>query len=254
MKTTHLIYFSPAFSTKKIMNIIGENTNNIVVEYDITQGLTKDIEINSDDIVVFGVPVYAGRLPEIATNILKEIKSNNTTAIISVVYGNRDYDDALLELYNIVNSNGFNIVGAGAFVARHSIFPKVAANRPDENDILDIINFTKECLTKNTNNTKNTIQIKGNIPYKQPGKIPLTPKGDNKCNNCGTCVKMCPSGAIDKNSPRKTNKKFCISCTRCIAICPQKSRNFNGIFYKLISKKFVSALSIRKDSETFFIN
>lgn len=55
--------------------------------------------------------------------------------MIVCVYGNRGDEDTLLELNNICTDNGFVAISAGAFIAKHSIFPAVAEERPDKNDI-----------------------------------------------------------------------------------------------------------------------
>ena len=34
----------------------------------------------------------------------------------------------------------------------------------------------------------------------------------------------CPAGAIPKAAPQKVDKHKCISCLRCIQICPQSAR------------------------------
>ena len=47
---------------------------------------------------IIGVPVYGGRVPVEAISRLQRLKANNTPAVIVVVYGNRDYNDAILEL------------------------------------------------------------------------------------------------------------------------------------------------------------
>ena len=63
------------------------------------------------------------------------IHGNNTPAVAVCVYGNRDYDDALLEIKDTLNGNGFRTFAAGAFIGRHCIFPKVAEGRPDASDL-----------------------------------------------------------------------------------------------------------------------
>ena len=82
-----------------------------------------------------------GRIPTQTLISLNQIKANKTPAIVVCVYGNRDYDDALLELKEVVESNGFTVISAGAFVAQHSIFPQVGQNRPDEKDLTKIKEF-----------------------------------------------------------------------------------------------------------------
>ena len=255
MKEVHLIYFSPALSTRKITRSISKAINKSVKEYDITQGLPQSLTFNEDDLVIFGIPVYSGRVPALASQYLQKIKGSSTPAILVCVYGNREYEDALLELKNITHQNGFIPIAAGAFIARHSIFPMVAINRPDEQDDEKTTNFAQKCIAAHQTHkvTPKELEIKGNYPYREISKIPLVPKGDFKCDNCGTCVKMCPVNAIPESNPKKTNKDLCISCARCIAVCPQHSRKFRGFIYSLARRKFESAYATtRKEPEFFF--
>lgn len=255
MKDIHLIYFSPALSTRKIMRSIGKVISKSIKEYDITQGLTQPLTFNADDLVIFGIPVYSGRVPALATQYLQKIKGLSTPTVLVAVYGNREYEDALLELKNITLHNGFTPIAAGAFIARHSIFPNVAINRPDEQDNQKIADFSQRCIMayQSHKDMSKELQVKGNYPYREPSKIPLVPKGDSKCDNCGTCVKMCPVNAIQVNNPKKTDKNLCISCARCITVCPQNSRKFRGLIYKIARSKFESNyIAIRKEPEFFF--
>lgn len=66
--------------------------------------------------------------------LLAHLKGHGNPAIAVAVYGNRDYDDALVELQDLLEENGFCVIAGAAFVAQHSIFTKVAAGRPDEDD------------------------------------------------------------------------------------------------------------------------
>jgi ferredoxin len=228
-----------------------------VQEYDITQSpLEKEIQIPADEFLLVGIPVYAGRIPKIAADSLQLLKGAHSPAIIVCVYGNRDYDDALLELKDMVERNGFNVISGGAFIAQHSIFPEVGQGRPDDADkkiITDFAHKSAELLT-NYEPTKmlSELKIKGNHPYKEPKGIPLQPKGNNQCDKCGTCVRLCPTAAIPEDKPRKTDKEKCISCGRCIVVCPRKARHFGGILYKIAGKKFLKSYSARKDSEVFY--
>lgn len=145
---------------------------------------------------------------------------------------------------DLVSQNGFKVIAAGAFVAQHSIFPKVAKDRPDLGDTKDRESFTKDVLAKIRNigindiETLPEIHVKANNPYRTVRNIPLTPTGNKKCIKCGTCVKLCPIGAIPQDNPRKTDSDKCISCARCIAVCPEDARVFSGLVYKIASFKF----------------
>ena len=104
-------------------------------EYDITRSAPgAEVTMGDGDLLVVGMPVYSGRIPASALPALRKFRGNGTPAVVVCVYGNRDYDDALLELTDVVGENGFR-VAAAAFVAAHSIFPQVGTNRPDEEDI-----------------------------------------------------------------------------------------------------------------------
>lgn len=253
----NLVYFSATFTTKKIVRLIAKQLSDKVEAYDITQTAPEnDVVSGSQDLLIVGMPVYAGRIPAKAVDALNKFKGNGSPAIIVCVYGNRDYDDALLELKNSVQANGFKVVSAGAFIAQHAIFPVVGMNRPDEKDIALIKAFaskSSDMLRSTTDiNSLTAIHVKGNTPYKLPGKIPLRPKGNKKCNECGTCAEQCPVQAIPENTPRKTDKNRCIACGRCIVVCPQNARHFGGILYILAGKKFVKSNAARKEPELLF--
>ncbi len=253
----NLVYFSATYTTRKIVRRIATQINEHITEYDITtQSPPQDIvSQNAGELFIVGVPVYAGRVPSGAIKALDKFKGTNTPAILVCVYGNRDYDDAMLELKERMEKNGFKVISAATFIAQHSIFPKVAAYRPDEKDMTIIDSFAQH-NAKFLFELKDTaslpeIEVKGNKPYKIPGNIPIHPTGDKRCNKCGACAKYCPVHAIPEDDPRKTDKNKCISCGRCIVICPHKARQFRGLLYKLAGWKFVKDNSQRKEPEIF---
>ncbi|MDE6296218.1 MAG: 4Fe-4S binding protein, partial [Muribaculaceae bacterium] len=200
---------------------------------------------------VYNSQVYGGRLPEKVVSTVRLLRGKGASVIAIVVYGNRDYDDALLELIDILKKRNFNIIGAGAFIGQHSIFPKVAASRPDKADMELLAEFGKECRRRLDDGMPyKDISVKGNFPYKTPAGVPFHPKCDSKkCKQCSTCADKCPTGAIDRDNPIETDTTKCISCGRCINVCSRNARNFSGIKYSLIEKVFVAGFSKRKEPE-----
>ncbi len=256
--TIYQIYFSATGTTKMIVEAVTQGfAADKIVKYDITQGQAVETAFSPKDMVVFGVPVYSGRVPYTVIGALNKFKGNKTPVVAVVVYGNREYDDALLELKNMLENNHFRVISLGAFVAEHSIFPAVANGRPDEQDRIKAKQFGKEscaiCEKWDGLAPLSAITVKGNDPYRPIKNIPLKPKGNRHCNRCGACVKACPVQAISMESPGKTDKSRCISCARCIKVCPQNARHFGGILYKVVRRKFVSAYGgVRKEPELFF--
>lgn len=247
------VYFSATFSTKQVVKHIAESFGAVDQEIDLTRGsLNQELNLDSTDLLVVGIPVYGGRVPAMAAERINAIKGDNTAAIIVCVYGNRDYDDALLELSDIVRSRGFVHFAAAAVVAEHCIFPKVAAGRPDAADwqkIDDFCDDAKAALGAFNPASQKELPIKGNRPYKKAGGVPLYPSAAKDCNGCGTCARECPAGAISMENPRITDTDKCLSCARCIKVCPQHARKFHGPMYKTVGFMFVKGFSKRREPE-----
>lgn len=83
------------------------------------------IEIPQEDVLLLSMPVYGGFIPKICVPMAEKLKGSSTPAIIFVVYGNRHYDNALLQMKDILTKQGFIVIAAGAFIAEHSIFPQL---------------------------------------------------------------------------------------------------------------------------------
>ena len=251
MKIT-AVYFSATYTTKRVVEAVAAGLSNEVTTYDITNdAAAEEVAIPADEILVVGVPVYAGRVPAMAVEPLRRFRGNNTPAVVVAVYGNRHYDDAVLELHDIVTEQGFCIVSAAAFVAQHSIFPKVGKARPDAADIADIKAFAEKSAELAAKGF-GAILLPGNRPYKVPGGIPIWPTASKKCTACGACARLCPTGAIDPASPKGVDKMKCIKCGRCIVVCPTKARRFYGIKHSLAAARFNAAFTTRRANEVWF--
>lgn len=254
MKLTS-VFFSATYTTRKVVEYLAHRLSEDVVSIDITNDAsTEEVFLSENECMVIGVPVYAGRVPSMAVERIRRFKGNQTPVVAIAVYGNRDYDDALLELADILSDNGFEVISAGAFIAQHSIFPEVGAGRPDASDYKLMDEFADETLRLLRQEDKKwlPIHIRGNRPYKIPGSIPIHPSGTDSCKECGKCVALCPVGAIPESNPRAVDESKCIQCGRCIVVCPTHSRCFKGMKYELASMKFNSAYKARKEPDFYF--
>ena len=127
-----IVYFSPNDTTRQVTTAAAAAMEPGGEQIDLLKApLTEEVSVGAEEMLVVGMPVYAGRIPGLCLSSLACLKGHGGPAAAIAVYGNRDYDDALLELTDLLEARGFRVVGAGAFIAKHSIFPTVAADRPD---------------------------------------------------------------------------------------------------------------------------
>jgi len=176
---------------------------------------------------------YAGRVANEAAIRLSQLKANKTPAAIVVLYGNRAYEDALLELKDLTVKAGFIPVAGGAFIGEHSYANEttpIAYGRPDAADLEKAKEFGTLIRAKmkdiNISGEIPALQVPGNFPYKerrQRPKISPTTKED-LCTLCGTCASVCPTGSIEVNNTVETDPNGCIFCCACIKNCPVQAR------------------------------
>lgn len=253
----NLVYFSPTGTTKKIIESISSEIENTEIKtYDLTQASNRmnGLEFDSNDLVIIGVPVYAGRAPQNLNSFFRNIKGNNTKAIFIVLYGNRDYEDALLELKMMFEEQGFTGVAGGAFIGEHSSTSKVATGRPDNQDLEVAKAFGKEINGKlKGDNSISKINIKGNYPFKDLKPMPkMAPKTHDNCINCGICAKVCPMDAINTSDVKDIDAEKCIRCCSCVKKCPTNSKQFNQEGFTTVVNMLESKFSnIRKEPELF---
>ncbi len=236
---TQQIVFSPTGTTKKVLqSVLRGLAPQSWSETDLTRSQPRrDTTRNHDDeLVLIGMPVYAGRLPALARErILSCVKGMGQKAVIVVVYGNRAYDDALRELRDLALELGFVPVAAAAFVGEHSFSSRdcpIAEGRPDQSDLNRAFEFgarvRKMLLESRDASLEATpVQVPGNFPYRdgvQPA--PISPETDStQCVLCGACIQACPTGAIHmRDEILETDKMLCLRCCACTRICPTGAR------------------------------
>ena len=135
------VYFSPTRTSRtialKITSVLSDRWNSSVAESDLTRpdARAKEYAFAPEDLVIFAYPVYAGRIPQVLDGVLDRMKGNGALAVPLCVYGNRAYEDALLEAKNRLTADGFSVIAAGAFIGEHSLSVKLAAGRPDSADL-----------------------------------------------------------------------------------------------------------------------
>lgn len=234
-------YFSPTGGTRKYVRQIAAGLNGEYAEIDLTNRDTrlKEHFFTGDDVVVLGVPVYYGRVPQIEGGLLNHLHGDHTPVVLVVSYGNRDFDDALLELSDLCAKQDFHTVAAFAGVAQHTFSSKIASGRPHAEDLA----LARSFATRLDPLPAASPALPGARPYRPYGSVPFAPKGNKSCTGCGICSKVCPTGAISSSAPRKTDTQKCIRCFACVKQCPAFARNFSNPLFRAAAKKLEDNLT-----------
>ncbi|MDO4173923.1 MAG: 4Fe-4S binding protein [Eubacteriales bacterium] len=253
MKYVQLI-FSPTGGTAKVAEAITEEWDSHVETIDLSNA-TDDFSkyaFQEEDIALIALPSYGGRVPDLAAQRLKQIQGNSARCVLVCVYGNRAYEDTLVEMEDIARQCGFTVAAAIAAIAEHSIMHQYATGRPDEQDIEHLKTYANTILTSmSTVQKTGTIQIPGNRPYKKAGGAGLVPKATKDCINCGLCAEQCPAKAIDPEHVKDADSKKCIACMRCVVNCPHSARKVNNAMVSVAALAIKKACSVRKECELF---
>lgn len=251
------VYFSPTGSTKRVMQRLAQGQNGAKRELDLTESrrVEPDYHFLENEVVLIGVPVYGGRIPETAANRLRKFHGRRTPAVLVVTYGNRNYDDALLELKELTEAQGFRTVAAAAVVTEHNIVRAIGSGRPDQDDLQKVDDFAAAVsnrLQKLSGVYQNSeIKVRGGKPYREYDGIPLKPKVGKHCNQCGLCIRTCPVQAISKTDATVLDTERCISCMRCLAICPAGARKLSTIMLKAASMGLKKKCKERREPEFY---
>ena len=267
IRKVYAVYFSPAGSTGTVTNYISEKiaealeVPRTVIDFTLPEARRQKYCFTEEDLVVFGTPTYAGRIPNKALPFVQDLfEGNGAPGVSLVTYGNRNFDSSLTELVKEMSENGFRVFGAGAWVCRHVFSEKIAAGRPDAQDYEKMDVFAAEAARRAEGSAakeakESTVTIRGGKPVAPyyipkgedglPAKFlkakPLTDAG--KCTNCGICARVCPMGSISAENYSEV-PGICIKCQACVVKCPEKAKYFDDAAFlshvRMLEKNFTA--------------
>ncbi len=266
IKQVRLVCFSPTGTTRKVLESIAKGiaVENVAhIDLTLPEKARQTIPPFSDELVVIGAPVYGGRLPADAARRFKQLNAADTPAILVVVYGNREFEDALLELKNLALALGFHPVAGAAFIGEHSFATAdvpIANGRPDSRDVQLAIDFGARIKDKITAlpsvDAGTDFKVPGKFPYEAGGARPMTVSPvteEETCTVCGTCADVCPTAAISINGSVETKIDLCIRCSACIKSCPTGARIWKDGMMEKIAHWLNENCSTRKEPQVFGI-
>ncbi len=274
MKQIYGMYFSGTGTTAKVVTAVARGISTgtgakpedaVIIDFSPLEARKKAYSFTAGEAVVFGVPVIAGRVPNVLLKFLDTLQGGGALAVPIVLYGNRNFDDALMELRNILEEKGFHTIAAAAFIGEHSFSRTLAAGRPDGEDMKKADAFARAVAEKLMNLQEipeEPIFVDGEEPlrgYYQPRDrngvhiniLKVKPKLDmSKCTKCGICVEACPMGSIKKEAPGIVDG-ICIKCCGCEKKCPEGALYFDDPGYLYHKEELEIVYADRQEPKIF---
>lgn len=270
LKRVCAMYWSATGTTEKIVDTIAREVAKRLevplVQYDFTlPSARQDAAVfGKEDLVVFGTPTYAGRVPNVLLPYLNTISGEQTLAVPVVTFGNRAFDDSLIELRDILSAQGFIPFAAAAFVGEHSFSTVLAAKRPDASDVAQAVQFAELLIKRLPEVHTDTSPVvvpgrdKAERKYYQPrdraGRAidirKVKPKVNEQCDDCGLCARICPMGSISPENVREYIG-ICIKCGACIKKCPSGARYYDDANYLYHKTELEEGYQRRADNVWF---
>lgn len=274
MKTVRAVYFSATGTTRRVVCAIAEKLAGqlglpcVQMDFTLPSARVNPLVFDSGDLVVLGIPVYAGRVPNVLLKYLQTMRGAGAAGIPVTVFGNRNYDDALIELRDFMENAGIRTVAAAAFVGEHAFSRVLGACRPDAEDLAMAERFALSVAEKISGISKSGLPespvfVEGTpFPYRgyyQPRDrhgvainiLKVKPLVNKKCTDCKRCAELCPMGSISRENVREYTG-ICIKCGACIKGCPQNARYYEDQGY-LYHQHELEEIYARRAEPTLFL-
>ncbi len=272
VKRVWAVYFSATGTTERVVTRIADGIAGELgvprerCDFTLPGARQSALSFSVDDVVVFGTPVYAARVPNVLLKYVETVRGNGALSVPVVLFGNRNYDDALIELRDILEKGGLRTVAAAAFVGEHSFSYVLAGGRPDEADMSVADDFARQVVAKvktiNDGQSLAPVNVKGvPFPYRdyfrprdtQGNPIDLRkvkPVTGAACTDCKLCAEVCPMGSISYDNVREYTG-ICIRCGACVKKCPQHARYYDDAAYLHHQRELEEGLTRRAEPELF---
>ena len=221
-------------------------------------------------LLVFGLGVccFAAARDGLDKTMQHTIDGSGAIAVPIVTFGNRAFDNSLIELRNILEAHGFHTIAAAAFACEHSFSTTLGAGRPDADDLAEAATFAHAVTGKLAalaalDTLPAPIAVDGDAEagYYQPRDRhgvfidirKVKPLTSDACDQCGLCAAACPMGAIDPSDVTKV-PGICIKCGACIKKCPQSAKYYDDTGYLYHKEELEAMYGVRRAANSFYLS
>lgn len=243
----NLICFSQTGNTRKVakeMTAVFRNAGHSAQTSSFKKASLDDF--TGADLLGIGAPCFESQAPTPVREFLRNLPPlNGKKAFVFATSGGAP-GRVLWDLAHPLQSKGADVLAG--FLCRGTCYYPIPClvgrfpDRPDETDFEKARKFAADMLHHIESNASIPMEGSRSDPFRHGLgfynimgavlKDPLVrflmpvPKAEERCNQCGWCVKECPTGSIQLN-PLPTIAGTCIRCYRCLTGCPEKALAVN---------------------------
>jgi len=226
--------------------------NSLKVAKDIATGLkdTEIIQICKDNMDINGIssnkigivfPVYASGMPLLVKEFIQRVKIQKDAYVYTVVTFGAAAGAAIAQLEKILTNKGIELSAAfkikmpGNYQVIYAPYSEQKQKKCFENEKENINKIVKSInnneIIKFSGIGENLMKTIGGMVYSsfEPYEKDKNFWTNEKCNGCGTCVKVCPASNIKMNEGKPEWKHKCEQCLACMQWCPQKSIQYKKV-------------------------
>ena len=242
-----IVFFSPAGTTRRVALHI----EHCLAECGITARLVDlglpaggpvqagGLGLDGPCCLWIGSPVYCDHALPLVAEWIEGLKpSARGWAVPFVTWGGVTSGLALPELADLLQTRGFQTVGAAKVLAEHSSLWAAAeplgAGRPDAADLAQVRDLVAGVVANLAQAAPVPLDLRL-LDYLSPSlrteaaskslakaksMMPAPRAIETRCTQCGECVAACPVGAITLD-PYPVMAEHCVRCQQCVRICPE---------------------------------
>lgn len=231
---TNLFYFSATGNTLMVSKELQKRIIDCSME-PMAKLMNQTKIIPDSSIVGFVFPLYFAGLPNIVASFISKIDYQNIDYIFAVVTKSQFFSPGLVEeqmnqilvqYHKKVNFVAYiNMVGN--FIMKYDIV-SAQKQRAIMEQTLKKVEFIAGHILRKDNLIENPVRLLKFIGKQMYIKMRANAqKNDDDffcdmCNQCGLCVRICPTGNISLSSERPVWNHNCELCLACIHACPLK--------------------------------
>lgn len=241
--------FSPRGTTRRTAQVAADAVGGPQKWYDLgRRSFPVGMRVSPADTCIIAVPCFSGRVPPVIADRIASLRGSGAKALVIATFGNRAYEDSLLELCDLAEAAGFHVTGAAAVAAQHSLAPLIGSGRPDARDLKEVVDFARQAAAY-----EGTAHAEppGHRPYRPYNRLGYAPGPTQTCVQCRRCAEVCPVDAIQKRRGVPADISKCLGCMTCVESCPHQCRQLPEQVSREIGARLAASATGRAQSEFY---